>query len=550
VAVSTTSKSPKDILLTALSVGQAKLSDYSHRNSPRKFTQPQLFACLVLKTSLGLDYRGLEGLLDDSADLCQLIGLESVPHYTTFQKASRKLLANALAQSLLDETVRRALGRRKSVEHAAIDSTGLECTAASNYFVKRRVRAGNPWKTVTYTRYPKLAIVCRTNDHFILAFSSRRGPKPDVDEFKELASVAAKRAKLRCIVADAGYDSESNHRFARETLASRSIFPAKHGRPTRKPASGKYRRLMQVRFDLETYRKRVQVETVVSMIKRRLGNHVRARSRWGQVRELALVVLTHNLMILWCSILFYRSGQASLFSSEADAAGAVELKQTIGGTFGETLWLGTEGRHVYDEWLYDSYVQGTAREIRTGEYDSSGFVWTDTARSSTVTGQYDPDGKLLSASGSLRQQIESGGMFWAEDHEDATRTFGDWEAIRGYERTSSDRFRSSLARDWTPPTRPLPSSPRPLPCLSACPHASPRFCGKSPATGEPQVQVPTTSRLPVSPASRLRDSDRCLTPGGTTAICFSAAYLRWHCISTKCNRSPAPNIGRSQPASL
>jgi hypothetical protein len=241
LAVSTTSKSPKDILLTALSVGQAKLANYSHRNSPKKFTQPQLFACLVLKTSLGLDYRGLEGLLDDSADLCQLIGLESVPHYTTFQKASRKLLVNSLVQALLDETVTRALGRRKTVKHAAIDSTGLECSAASNYFVKRRDRVENPWKTVTYSHYPKLAIVCRTDDHFILAFASRRGPKPDVDEFKELVSMAARRVKLRCIVADAGYDSESNHRFARESLASRSIFPAKHGRPTTKPATGKYR---------------------------------------------------------------------------------------------------------------------------------------------------------------------------------------------------------------------------------------------------------------------------------------------------------------------
>jgi len=119
--------------------------------------------------------------------------------------------------------------------------------------------------------------------------------------------VAAKRVKLRCIVADAGYDSESNHQFARESLASRSIFPAKHGRPTDKPAFGKYRRLMQVHFDLETYRRRVPVETVVSMIKRRLGNHVRARSRRGQVRELALVVLTYNLVILWHSIFFYRA---------------------------------------------------------------------------------------------------------------------------------------------------------------------------------------------------------------------------------------------------
>ncbi len=135
-------------------MGQAKLADYSLRNSPRKFTQPQIFACLVLKTSLGLDYRGLEGLLDDSADLCQVIGLESVPHYTTFQKASRKLLANAHAQPLLDEAVRRALGRRKSVDHAAIGSTGLECTAASNYFVTRRDRVGNPWKMLIYSHVP------------------------------------------------------------------------------------------------------------------------------------------------------------------------------------------------------------------------------------------------------------------------------------------------------------------------------------------------------------------------------------------------------------
>ncbi|MFM7118408.1 MAG: hypothetical protein ACKO0N_17415, partial [Planctomycetota bacterium] len=61
-----------------------------------------------------------------------------------------------------------------------------------------------------------------------------------------------------------------------------------------------------------------------------------------------------------------------------------------------------------------------------------------------------PDGKLLSAGGSLRQQIESGGRASSEDQEYATRTSGDWEAIRGYERSSSDNFRSSLTRDWTP----------------------------------------------------------------------------------------------------
>ena len=88
------------------------------------------------------------------------------------------------------------------------------------------------------------------------------------------------------MVADAGYDSESNHRFARESCGVRTIIPAKHGRPTSKPASGHYRRLMQVRFDTEAYRDRAQIETVVSMIKRNQLSFVRGRSYPAQCRDL------------------------------------------------------------------------------------------------------------------------------------------------------------------------------------------------------------------------------------------------------------------------
>jgi hypothetical protein len=59
------SKSPVAILRTALAVSQGVLPDYSHVNSPKKFTQHQLFACLVLKAAMRLDYRGLQSLLID-----------------------------------------------------------------------------------------------------------------------------------------------------------------------------------------------------------------------------------------------------------------------------------------------------------------------------------------------------------------------------------------------------------------------------------------------------------------------------------------------------
>lgn len=295
------------MLLAALATAERALPAYSHRYSPKKFTQQQLFACLVLKSFLKTDYRGVVAHLADCTSLRETLGLSSVPHYTTLQKAARRLLAAAPARRLLDATVREHLGRKRRVRRAAIDSTGLESSAASGYFVRRRERVGMPWKTVVYHRFPKLGVVCDVEAHFILAAQEGRGPKPDVADFRPLVAAALARVGINRIAADAGYDSEPNHAFARQECGVRSIIPAKHGRPTTKPARGHYRRLMQTRFDTAAYRDRVQVETVISMVKRRLEAFVRGRTCWSQRRELRLKVLTHNVMILLRIKVFYRA---------------------------------------------------------------------------------------------------------------------------------------------------------------------------------------------------------------------------------------------------
>jgi len=296
--MSITSKSPTAVLRAALDVARQSLPAYSHRYSPKKFTQHQLFACLVLKNFLKSDYRGVTAQLQDCSSLRDVLGLQHVPHYTTLQKAARRLLVSVPAKKLLDATVRQQLGRRERVPLAAIDSTGLECTAASGYFVRRRAHCSGPWKTMVYHRYPKLGVICDIASHFILAYDTRRGPKPDVAEFKSLLDDALTRVRLTSIVADAGYDSESNHCHARQDRHVRTVIPAKCGRPTHKPAKGRHRRLMQVRFNADAYCQRAQVETVMSMIKRRQGTHVRGATYHSQCRDLRLMVLTHNVMIL------------------------------------------------------------------------------------------------------------------------------------------------------------------------------------------------------------------------------------------------------------
>jgi hypothetical protein len=55
---------------------------------------------------------------------------------------------------------------------------------------------------------------------------------------------------------------------------------------------------MKLNFDVRRYSQRSQAETTVSMIKRRQVQATRARSFQARCRDLRLMALTHNIMIL------------------------------------------------------------------------------------------------------------------------------------------------------------------------------------------------------------------------------------------------------------
>jgi hypothetical protein len=307
-----TSKSPRDVAMVALAAGKEAFSDYSHVYSPHKFTQPQLFACLVLKEFEKKDYRGIRQLLLDCSELAAAMGLESVPHYTTLQKASRRLLKQSHVRVLLDDTVRRIRGKKR-VDHAAVDSSGFDAHHASRYFIWRRDNQTKDEKRrknrVSYKRFGKLMIIVCCATHAILAAVASAGPTPDIDQLDGVTKQLPKSPRLVRMVADAGFDSAHNHRLLRETNGIRSTIPPEHGRPPKDPStlpSDKYRRLMKTRFNADAYRHRAQIETVMSMLKRNLGSALRARTHWGRCRDLMLRVLTHNIALA-LSRVFYRA---------------------------------------------------------------------------------------------------------------------------------------------------------------------------------------------------------------------------------------------------
>ena len=108
-----TTKSPRRVALEALEIGKASFPAYSHEFSPRRYTQAQLFGCLVLKTFLGMDYRGMESFLRDGKELCRELKLSQVPHFTTLQKACRRLLKQKQVASLLESTTQRYFEHQK-----------------------------------------------------------------------------------------------------------------------------------------------------------------------------------------------------------------------------------------------------------------------------------------------------------------------------------------------------------------------------------------------------------------------------------------------------
>jgi len=306
-----TSKSPCRVLRVAHEAALRAVPDYAHKFSPKKFTQPQLLACLVLKEFSRLDYRGLAAHLADHPDLCRLIDLKAVPHYTTFQKAAARLLAAVPGRRMFDAVLARALKdgvRRHRVRLAAIDGTGMESHHVSRYFTKRKAD-GTGGADRTYAHYPKVVFVADCASHMILSAVPGRGPGTDLVQFGRAFAQAARRARIEVLLADADYDAEWLHVSVR-SHGIRTIIPPTRGRPSGKPPAGRWRRVMKQRFARlkPTYGQRWQVETVNSMVKRRLGSALRARSEGSQCREMILRAITHNAMIIRIQVFYKAQG--------------------------------------------------------------------------------------------------------------------------------------------------------------------------------------------------------------------------------------------------
>jgi hypothetical protein len=103
-----TSKSPRKVLKAAYALAAACLKEHRSKFSRKDFTDPQLFACLVLREHQRKSYRGLVALLEDCPDWCKDIGLKKVPDANTLCRAFHRLVKPGVAEAMLDVSLKMA----------------------------------------------------------------------------------------------------------------------------------------------------------------------------------------------------------------------------------------------------------------------------------------------------------------------------------------------------------------------------------------------------------------------------------------------------------
>ncbi len=136
-----TCKSPRKVLREAYELALPLLPAYASAFSRHDgFTEPQLFACLVLREHQKKSYRGVEALLADSPGWLAEIGADHAPDHNTLWRAFGRLVKRGLMNKMLDQQVawaeRQGLIRGR-VEPVALDSSMFESRHVSRHFEKR-----------------------------------------------------------------------------------------------------------------------------------------------------------------------------------------------------------------------------------------------------------------------------------------------------------------------------------------------------------------------------------------------------------------------------
>jgi Transposase DDE domain len=268
----------------AVRLARRHLAEYPHVNAPKKFTQPQLFACLILKAHLGCTYRRCEQLLILMPAVREAIGLDQVPRFTTLQAFADRPDIIALIDSVLS-SIGRVIAKNQP-QDAAVDGTGLEVTSASAHFVSRAGRKRTKFVKVM------LGVLCTAVCPVALVVDW--GPSHDMKQAWTLREKMMNTCTPTMLWGDGAFDSEPWHKANWEEWGVPSYAPTRV-MSADGHVNGLYRNLFQ--NQVKEYGRRWMCESVNSGIKRTSGSTLRSIKDNTLFAEAALKVAAYAIKV-------------------------------------------------------------------------------------------------------------------------------------------------------------------------------------------------------------------------------------------------------------
>jgi Transposase DDE domain len=195
----------------------ARIPLFLRRKSNHIFTVWQHMVLLVIRQYEGKSYRMFSDWLVEAYYLRTFLQLSQVPHFTTLQKFTERIIGILLEKIISSFIILTKIGKL----FVGIDSSGFKATHASQYYaesVKLRRR-----------KYIKLSLAADVLQQIICAIKIRRAPtRHDIIDFSSIITKTSEILPLSVVTADKAYDSEDNHVLVREQLHAFSVIPARH----------------------------------------------------------------------------------------------------------------------------------------------------------------------------------------------------------------------------------------------------------------------------------------------------------------------------------
>jgi hypothetical protein len=245
------------------------------RTKNEKFNVHTVCVLFVLFQIEQKDYRLFAGWLS----IATALGLQDVPHWTTLQKAFRRLPPR-LIRSLMQ------LSGQCKDHIIALDPTYYQLTNPSKGYCRRINR--DPRKDALR----KASVLVTTNKKMVVDVYVTAKERHGMKDIPYIICPAT--CNGRTILADKEFDAESFHQIV-EDAGGTSIVPPKYPNVPIWRTKGKHRKELKARGIPRIFRKRVLSESNNSAVKRRFSSVLRGRTFWQQARDLYGKYLAYNL---------------------------------------------------------------------------------------------------------------------------------------------------------------------------------------------------------------------------------------------------------------